>query len=232
MFSTPPGLRRPAPLAALLAAVVVLAVVVTTLATRGGDDGASGTSGPSGEASPSPATPEPTPTPLAALDTTVMTVQRAAFCDLVDPAALERALGGEPGDVRTYRNGESALVAPGVKDISHEFGCRWKRGRTVARGWVFAPPVTPDDADLLRTQARRADGCTVRGAAPAFGSPSLARTCSAGKDSPVEASFRGLFGDAWLACSLTDTGRAEAVLDRAGTWCAAVALAAATPPAG
>lgn len=224
-------------LVTVLVAVVVLAVVVTTLATGGGDDGASGTSGTpgtaatSGSASPSP-TPEPTPTPLADLDTTSMTVQRAAFCDLVDPAALEQALGGEPGDVRTYRNGESALIAPGVKDISHEFGCRWKRGRTVARGWVFAPPVTPGDADLLRTEARRADGCTVRRAAPAFGAPALARTCSSGKGSPVEASFRGLFGDAWLACSLTDAGRAAAVLERAGAWCAAVAIAAATPPAG
>ncbi len=229
VFSTPPGLRGPAPLAALLASIIVLAVVVTALATRGGGDA---TSGAPREATTSPeASPEPTSTPLADLDTTVLTVQRAAFCDLVDPAAVESALGGEPADVRSYGNGESVLIASGIKDISHEFGCRWKRGRAVLRGWVFAPPVTPADARLLRTEARRADDCVVRRAAPAFGAPTLARTCSAGKGS-TEASFRGLFGDAWLACSLTRTGAPAAVLDRAGEWCAAVARAAATPPLG
>jgi hypothetical protein len=41
-------------------------------------------------------------------------------------------------------------------------------------------------------------------------------------------SFRGLFGDAWLACSLTlpPAVTPERLLETAGRWCVAVAQAA------
>ena len=42
----------------------------------------------------------------------------------------------------------------------------------------------------------------------------------------VELSYRGLFGDAWLACALALPGdRQDALEDRAGRWCAAVVTA-------
>ena len=47
----------------------------------------------------------------------------------------------------------------------------------------------------------------------------------------VEASYRGLFGDAWLACSLTAPGERDAVLEKAGAWCVAAARAASQPAA-
>ncbi len=121
------------------------------------------------------------------------------------------------------------MLTSEVTDIAAEHGCRWKRGRTVARAWVFAPPVTSADAKRFAGSARRAEGCDVRRDAPGFGSPSVARTCPVGEG--FEASYRGLFGDAWLVCSLTAPGTRRATLTRAGAWCVAVAEAAAQPPA-
>ena len=57
--------------------------------------------------------------------------------------------------------------------------------------------------------------------------PSVALICPAGDRR--WASFRGLFGDAWLACSLSAPATLgdQELLDRAGRWCVAVAEAAA-----
>jgi hypothetical protein len=97
----------------------------------------------------------------------------------------------------------------------------------VARAWVFAPPVTPDEARALAAAAARERGCRALPDAPAFGSPTAAIACTGGGDQRV--SFRGLFGDAWLACSLsapTSERDQDALADRAGRWCVAVARAA------
>ena len=41
--------------------------------------------------------------------------------------------------------------------------------------------------------------------------------------------YQGLFGDAWLTCSLTLDESQREVDDRAMRWCAAVATGAASP---
>lgn len=228
MSPRPDAVRRLAPLAVVAAlVVVVVAVLLVTLgdSDEAGDAPAGGDSPGADVTTASP----PVPTPLEDVDTSVLTVPRESFCELVAPESLSTTLGGEPDDVRTYANGESTVIASGVEDIAHEYGCRWKRGRTVARAWVFAPPVTPDSAQDLAKTARGEEGCSVKRSAPDFGDPSVALTCRAGKS--VEASYRGLFGDAWLACSLNAPGSRQDVLARTGDWCVAVAEAASQPPA-
>ena len=214
---------------ALVGAVIALALALSgvLVLTLGGAEDGPPAAGP-GE-SAEPAAPPPLSTPLADYDTTTLVVQREAFCDLIAPEEVAAVVGGEPTDSRTYSNGESAVITSDVTDIAHEFGCRWKQGRKVARAWVFAPPVTPGDAKALVKAARQVEDCDVPRRAPDFGAPSLARTCPAGKG--VEASYRGLFGDAWLACSLTAPGAPDAVLEKAGAWCVAAARAASQPAA-
>ena len=227
MSPRPDAVRRLAPLAVV--AALVVAVVIVLLVTLGDADEADAPSGDAAPgADPTTASP-PVPTPLRDIDTSVLTVPRESFCELVAPESLSATLGGEPGDVRTYANGESTVIASGVEDIAHEYGCRWKRGRTVARAWVFAPPVTPAAAQALAKGARGEEGCSAKRSAPDFGAPSVALTCRAG--TTVEASYRGLFGDAWLACSLNAPGSRQEVLARTGDWCVAVAEAASQPPA-
>jgi hypothetical protein len=42
-----------------------------------------------------------------------------------------------------------------------------------------------------------------------------------------EVTFHGLFGDAWLSCSLSAVGAdQDGLVDRTGRWCVAVAQAA------
>jgi hypothetical protein len=190
-------------LAALLAAVV-LAVT----ACSGGD---------APEADPSPTA---EPTPLADFATDTITVARESFCARLAPAAVEDALGAEPARADAWVNGDRARVG-GVTDVVHEYGCRWRAadGTTVS-GWVFAPPVSPGHAAVLRRAAARAEGCRPVADAPAYGSPSVAVRCADGTTS-----FHGLFGDAWLSCSVTADADPEA-LARAGRWCVTVAQAA------
>lgn len=230
--------RRSALVAAVVGLVLVVLAAVVLTRVVSGDDAAEDAParGPTSTSTPPP---PPLSTPLADYDTTTVTVQRAGFCDLVDPEAVSAMLGGEPGEARTYGNGESARITPEVTDIAHEHGCLWRRGRTELRAWVFAPPVSPDGADRLVADARRGEGCVVRRQAPAYGSPSLARTCTTGvgvgegqdRVEVVESSYRGLFGDAWLACSLTAPAGRAGTLQQAGAWCVEVAEAAAQPPA-
>jgi hypothetical protein len=170
-------------------------------------------------------------TPLSAYDTSGVVVERAAFCAGIDPDSVAAALGSDPESASSYDNGESARVTRTVKDVAHEFGCTWQApDGTVARAWLFAPPITPGRARDLVADASAAHGCEAVAGAPAFGSPSVATSCAS--DTDLQASYRGLFGDAWLACSITapvaGTERPE-LLDRAGRWCVAVARAASHP---
>jgi hypothetical protein len=90
---------------------------------------------------------------------------------------------------------------------------------------VFAPPVDAAGAERLIKVARKAPGCEV-GSGPAFGAPTLALTCT--KDDVVRASYRGLFGDAWLVCEVARPAGADwDVVDRAGRWCVGALQAAA-----
>jgi len=200
---------------------LLLAVTVTALAVGAGvalrDSG-----------SP-PEEPEATSTPLESFDTTGVAVLRTAFCDRVPDDAVAEALGEEPEDATEHGNGDRIRLAPGVRDRTHEYGCSWSAGGVTASAWVFAPPVPrPVAADLLR-RARAPERCAALPDAPAYGDPSVGLVCTTERGREV--SFRGLFGDAWLACSLRATGvsAGESVddsADRTGRWCVAVARAA------
>jgi len=168
--------------------------------------------------------------PLAEFDSTKAVVQRAPFCDLVPEAAVREALG-EEATVTAYDNGEQSDAVPGG-DVAHEYGCRYSPaaadGVGQARGWVFAPPVTVEAAQRIADTAATG-GCTPLPDVPAYGEPSVAVTCPG--EGVQTVSFRGLFGDAWLSCSLTrpTTVPVDELVDRAGRWCVAVAQAASVP---
>jgi hypothetical protein len=174
-----------------------------------------------------------TPTPLASFDTSALTVPRASFCDGVDPRQVEAALGDEPVDARSYENGEEVTLADGVNgpitDVAHEYGCTWVRAdQSEARAWVFAPPVDARRAAALVKAADtgKEQGCEAS-PEPAYGSPSVELVCTS--EAGGVASYRGLFGDAWLTCelSLTDVEVSEAeLLRRTGAWCVGVAMGA------
>lgn len=213
MLSAMPAVRRSALAAALVPLVLVGASACTQDAPR------TPSSAPSAPASVSS-------TPLASLDTTSLVVARTSFCDAVSPAAAEDALGAEVESSSSYRNGQKTRLAPKVSDVAHEFGCVWTTtdGDT-ARAWVFAPPVTRARARQL-TRASATKGCsTIRDAA--FGAPSVATRCG-GKQNVTESYF-GLFGDAWLSCTLeVAKPRPADLTERADRWCAAIAQAASS----
>ena len=206
-----PDVRR------IAAGTVVAVVCLVGISSCEGDDGHA------------PATvPSETSTPLTELSTDTLVVRRESFCSAVDADRVEEALGGPPDASSAYDNGEPARLTTEVRDVVHEFGCAWRRADGVeARAWVFAPPVTLDRARAVARDADAARGCSAVPEAPAFGRPSAAVVCRV--DAALEASYRGLFGDAWLSCSLTVPGagadQAE-LMDRSGRWCAAVAIAA------
>ena len=203
-----------------LAAATVVAALCLVGVSSCEDDGADT---PAPTASPTEAS-----TPLTDFATDALVVKRDAFCSGVDPAAVEEALGSEPDASSSYGNGEPARVTTGLKDVAHEFACAWQGADgALARAWVFAPPITVVQARNLAAAARTAPGCGVLPGAPAFGRPSTGAVCRA--DGTLEASYRGLFGDAWLACSLAVPAAGadpKELADRAGRWCVTVAEAA------
>jgi hypothetical protein len=180
-------------------------------------------------------TPPPAPapdrgTPLRDLDTRRLAIAREPFCDAVDEAAVVRALDGEPRRSTSYAPGDRVALATGVKDVAHEFGCVFTgRALAQARAWVFAPPVTRAQARALVADAPREAGCAAVEGAPAFGRPTVAVRCrDADRPSLTTVRFAGLFGDAWLSCSVRAREvAAKNLLDRAGRWCVAVAEAVA-----
>ncbi|WP_299052123.1 hypothetical protein [uncultured Nocardioides sp.] len=196
-------------------------------------------SGGSGEPDAAPsAPPTPEPTSLAEVDTAALPVVRTAFCDSIESAQVEAALGGPVESTDHYANGERASLAPDVTDVAHENGCVFTgasdSGDVVARTWVFVPPVDADQAEQLAEAARADEDCNPVDGAAAYGEESVALVCRSGerRDRTVEISYRGLFGDAWLACSLQvpfadSPGRADLVA-RTDAWCLEAASAAAT----
>ncbi|MET0525567.1 MAG: hypothetical protein ABWZ91_12250 [Nocardioides sp.] len=178
---------------------------------------------PAAEADPSAPS-----TPLASYAADTVVLDRGPFCEDIPAAAVEEALGGAATDTTAYGNGERARLTDDVRDVSHEFGCTFRsEDGTTARAWLFAPPVTPARARDLVRQARTAAGCQPQPNDPGFGQRSVAVVCDA--DGETTASYHGLFGDAWLSCSLAvPTGSVDepALLDRTGRWCVQVAEAA------
>jgi hypothetical protein len=178
-----------------------------------------------------PAPPDRAPfttTPLTGYDTTGAVARRGPFCDGIDRRQVSAALGGDPADATSWQNGDTIDLGNGVQDVAHEFGCRWTAADgTLAQAWVFAPPVAADEADRLARSAARGPGCETADGPP-FGTPTLALTCTT-KDGAVRASYRGLFGDAWLLCEVVrPAGATWDVTDRAGRWCVGVLEAVRT----
>jgi hypothetical protein len=192
--------------------------------------GTVGLSGCAGGSTP-PSTPAAVPSRVAQLEPASMNVVRIAFCDLMPPAAVTRALGGRATSSAHWANGQTPpLAGTTAGDVTHEFGCAWTRGGEVARAWVFARPVTTTFAAEVISSARAPRGCNAR-PAPTFGHPGVLQTCTEpGKQTRVR--YAGLFGATWLSCEVegprTDTG-AQAPADRADPWCTAVANALNTP---
>lgn len=215
--SPTPRLRR----LLLGAAAAVLVTVGVSACDDGGEQPAADRS--------APATPTSTGTPLASLDTSRMSVARASFCDRVAPTAVEAAVDSRQYDDTSYSNGDHARLTSGLSDVAHEYSCAWTApDGTQARAWVFAPPVTPSQARRL-SRAELRPGCTRASTDAAFGSRSVATSCGhqatgAGRG----LGYHGLFGDAWLSCTLTaPKGKAPDDLpERADHWCAAVLRAA------
>jgi hypothetical protein len=209
------------PLRALLVASVATAVVI------GGGLLALGDSDERGDGASADETFETTP--LASYDTSSTTVTRGPFCADLGPDEVTAALDGAPASTTSWENGDPVEVAGGAEDVGHEFGCSYAAADgTVARAWVFAPPVDAEQAQRLVRSAGKAPGCEAA-AGPAFGEPTLALTCT--KDGIAQASYRGLFGDAWLVCEVVrPAGATWDVVDRAGRWCVGV-LRAAQPEA-
>lgn len=172
-----------------------------------------------------------TTTALADYDTTTAPVTRGPFCDAIDDRQVDAALGSVP-DVLEWRNGDKFdLTGNGTEDIVHEFGCSYAvQDVGAARAWVFAPPVDRQQAQQLARSARKAPGCDAV-AGPAFGSPTLALTCT--KRDTTRVSYRGLFGDAWLVCDVQRASDAGVdLVDVAGRWCVGVLQAAGTQANG
>jgi len=174
-----------------------------------------------------------TSAPLSSFDTTDLTVLRTGFCEGVADSAVAEALQAEPEGETSYANGDRVRLTEEIRDRAHEHGCQWRAGGVAASGWVFAPPVPRATADELLRRARDANGCEPVPDAPAYGEPSVGLVCTSRRGQEV--SFRGLFGDAWLVCSLrlTDVSAGQSateVVDRTGRWCVAVARAASAVP--
>jgi len=212
--------RRALGLLLAVAVVTVVVVVLGVLAVRGGDGEPDADAGAG--ASPAPAE----PTPLADLDTTTLAVARASFCDAVTDETVAAALDGSPTRSAAYDDGEQVRLVRGTEDVAHEYGCLWRSGDVIARAWVFAPPVTPERARELARETRRTEGCERLRDAADYGVRSVALVCDTPRGPVV--SHRGLFGDAWLTCTLTapeSTDRDE-LLERADLYCSGVAQAA------
>jgi hypothetical protein len=165
-------------------------------------------------------------TPLKSLDTHDMVVARASFCPMVAPDAVSAALGAGSAKSTSYGNGDAAWLTREVKDVAHEYGCTWRaKGGNSARAWVFAPPITRARArDLAGSAVRR--GCT-KVAGPDFGAPSVTTRCRT-PHGGVEVGYFGLFGDAWLSCTLGSRAKDQraGLAERTSRWCAAVLAAA------
>jgi hypothetical protein len=178
---------------------------------------------------PGPDPPSFSTTPLASFDTSTLTVPRSSFCAAVDPRQVTAALGGDATDQTSYENGEEVGLTDGLTDVAHEFGCTWTGADgSEARAWVFAPPVDRARAQSLVRDASRAQACEAS-PTPEYGAPSVGLTCT-GEGGATRASYRGLFGDAWLTCELTSVDASvapEALRERAGAWCVGVAMGAA-----
>lgn len=200
-----------------LAASAAVALLVTGATAGCTDD-------PPDEGALLPPSP-PAATAVSDLDLTAVVSARAPFCDALEEEAVEPVLGGEPVVTDSYASGDRTELAPGLRDVAHEFSCYFERGprkrKRTARAWLFAQSVSQEEAGRL-VRSRSSPLCRAAGEL-SFGDPGLVQSCSTGDRRRVTAA--GLFGDGWLTCQATapvDHDEA-ALLEVTQRWCAHVA---------
>ena len=168
--------------------------------------------------------PDAEPTTLTSYDAREAAVVRGPFCDRLSPTGVEHALGAVPEGGEQWENGDRVRLPDGTRDRVHEFGCRWTgEDGSVATAYLFVPPVTPRQA---RSLARDSVGAGCSTFAPqGFGRPNVATRC-VDDEATTELTYRGLFGDAWVVCSLQAPGDPASLPTRASAWCVEVLEAA------
>jgi hypothetical protein len=175
----------------------------------------------------------PTPTPLSSVDLSGLPIERAPFCDRLEEADVEKALGGPVSGTTHYDSGDRVALASGLRDVSHEFDCTYDAALgSQARVWVFAEPVTTTVARTLAREARAEKGCSVLRDAPTYGTPAAATLCRTTGPVGRVVTLRGLFGDAWTTCRLSTPGPSGATgtVERAEQWCVRVATTLGARP--
>ena len=179
---------------------------------------------PSGDESGSTPT-TPTPTPLGSMDLSALPITRGPLCAGIAAADVRHALGGAVTGTAHYDSGQRVTLAPGLRDVSHEYDCTYRGAGAEARVWVFAQPVDPTAARGLAAAARAERNCRVVADGPTFGTPGVTTTCRA-SGSRRTVTLRGLFGDAWVSCQLTTPAAvvpATTAVRRTEQWCVDVA---------
>lgn len=166
---------------------------------------------------------QPEPSSLSSYDTAGINVVRGPFCDRVSPTGIEHALGDVPADSDEWTDGDLDRLPDGTRDRVQEFGCRWTAADgTQASAWVFAPPVTRAEARELVRGSFGEQCATTQG--DQYGTPSVASRCTTG--AVTEDTLRGLFGDAWLTCTLATRNEPIDLPERTSEWCVQVVEAA------
>lgn len=170
-----------------------------------------------------PADEQPTvrPTPLSEFDPASVVITRTDFCDFVPAEAVEAAVG--PDAETNHQGNGSQIEVDGGMDLSHEYSCEWTGPKGTAQAWVFVPRITEARAKALARSQRTTKGC--REIEGDFGDPGVGTVCD--RDGGTVASYRGLFVDSWLTCTLERSGAKEKKLvELTGEWCVATAKAA------
>ena len=91
-----------------------------------------------------------------------------------------RRSAAQPTDAHGVRQRRAGRGSPtDVRDVAHEYGCTFEAADgTIARAWLFAPPVTPARARHLVKAAARRPGLPRRSPrTPGFGQQSVAVVC-------------------------------------------------------
>ena len=206
----------------VLVLAITVGVVYAGVRARSGDEPAASSPSPSASSTPS-----------STVDLSQLPIEREEFCDRLDDADVEAALGAPVSDTGHYRSGDRVALAPGVTDVSHEFNCTFDASTGAqARVWVFAEPVTTAVGRSIVREARREPACVVRPDPPTFGTPSVGTLCRTGSPASRAVTLRGLFGGAWLSCRVSTPGASSATetAQRADQWCVRVATTLGARP--
>src|SRR3954447_17687927 len=114
------------------------------------------------QGSDSPTDAQSSPTPLADVDVSGLTVPRSSPCDHVDRGDVESALGDSVAVSERYQPGDRVRLTGSLRDVAREFGCTYRdAGGAEARLWVFAQPVDRSTAAGIVRDEGAKKGCRV-----------------------------------------------------------------------